>query len=201
MCFDNCVLSGSVISRRNATAFDCWILASFSKLGNNFNSRSYDVSEVTADLISVVSRVITLERTESSAVLSSVAPRMVPPPWDRGATYTYRRYLAVNNRVIRAARVTRREVRSTVDAADWTEFVPIAVAGSFAGRLEAGDPAETFVRVSVRVAPHNKPARSRTHFPKLDRLLPRSRTRENDQTRALSRPRYRAVQLNNINVK
>lgn len=51
---------------------------------------------------------------------------------------TYRCYFAVNNRIIRAARVTRGEIRSAVDAADWTEFVPIAVASGLAGRLEAG---------------------------------------------------------------
>lgn len=55
---------------------------------------------------------------------------------------TYRCHFAVSDRIIRAARVTRGEIRFTVGAADWTKFVPIAVAGSLAGRLEARESAE-----------------------------------------------------------
>jgi len=55
---------------------------------------------------------------------------------------TYRCHFAVSNRIIRTARVTRGEIRSTIGPADWTKFVPIAVAGSLAGRLETRESAE-----------------------------------------------------------
>lgn len=39
--------------------------------------------------------------------------------------------------------MTRGEIGFAVGTADWAEFVPNAVAGSLAGRHEAGNPAET----------------------------------------------------------
>lgn len=62
---------------------------------------------------------------------------------------TYRCYFAISDRVIRTAGVTRGEIRFTVGTTDWTEFVPIAVAGSLAGRLEAGYSVRVKLNVSI----------------------------------------------------
>lgn len=58
---------------------------------------------------------------------------------------TYRWHFAVGDRIIRAACVTRGEIRSAIHATDWTEFISVAVAASLAGRLEAGKSAETSI--------------------------------------------------------
>lgn len=51
---------------------------------------------------------------------------------------THRSYLAIDYRVIRAARVARGKIRFPIDAANRAELVSNAVAGGLAGRLEAG---------------------------------------------------------------
>lgn len=51
---------------------------------------------------------------------------------------THRSYLAIDDRVIRAACVARGKIRFPIDAANRAELVSNAVAGSLAGRLEAG---------------------------------------------------------------
>lgn len=58
---------------------------------------------------------------------------------------TYRCHFTVGDRIIRAACMTRGEIGSAVRAADWTEFISVAVAGSLARRLEAGKSAETSI--------------------------------------------------------
>lgn len=58
---------------------------------------------------------------------------------------TYRFHFAVGDRIIRAACVTRGEIRSTIRAADWTELISVAAAGSLTGRLEAGKSAKTSI--------------------------------------------------------
>lgn len=102
------------------------------------------LSEMTADLITIcITCSIMLKQTGTCH--QHVLPEC--------RTYTYRRHLAVNNRVIRAARVTRRKIRSTVGATDWTKFVPITVAGSLACRLEAGDSVEMFIHGLMLIRP------------------------------------------------
>lgn len=58
---------------------------------------------------------------------------------------TYRCHFAVGDRIIRAACVTRGEIRSAIYATDWTEFISVAAAASLADRLEAGKSAKTSI--------------------------------------------------------
>lgn len=93
---------------------------------------------MTVSITHRVSRVISLERTchHRACPVSSVSSTGLS---------TYRCHFTVGDRIIRAACVTRGEIRSAIRAADWTEFISIAAAGSLAGRLEAGKSAKTSI--------------------------------------------------------